>query len=120
MLSCVVASFTLDLFRQGKLSEGADMVLLHPRLFILWRSFGALNGPKGLALPSNTELSFDELHDFLVVLAQDEHFKEYPPSNQFQRIWWKWAVLSLEERLSENEHSDREVRFKLTPATMPD
>jgi protein-lysine N-methyltransferase EEF2KMT len=39
------------------------------------------------------------VHAFFLSLLDDPHFRAYPPSADFQRSWWKWAVSQLEALL---------------------
>lgn len=74
------------------------MVVLHPTLFSLLRSYGTISNPKYLVFPTTLGLSFRTVHDFFVNdLLCDEHFQAYPPSSDFQRTWWKWVLIGLED-----------------------
>ena len=65
-----------------------DIQLLHP--------FFALTPPSALKFPSN--YSPTEINDFLVnSILRNPHFQQYPPSDQYQRRFWKWAIETLEQ-----------------------
>ncbi|KAI0347973.1 hypothetical protein BDW22DRAFT_1479856 [Trametopsis cervina] len=53
-------------------------------------------------------LDFAQVHEFLVNrLLCNPHFMKYPPSSEYQRIFWKWAVSCLENlQLSEDDEID--------------
>ncbi|KZP28831.1 hypothetical protein FIBSPDRAFT_917512 [Athelia psychrophila] len=74
--------------------------MLLPRvLFDILRGYSSLVPPKLLLFPK--ELPFTEIRDFLVkalLLAKDvPHLQAYPPSDQYQFSFWKWAIHNLEE-----------------------
>lgn len=62
----------------------------------LLRSFFALTPPSALKFPSN--YCPTEINDFLVNnILRNPHFQRYPPSDQYQRRFWKWAIETLEQ-----------------------
>ena len=62
----------------------------------LLRPFFALTPPSALKLPAN--YSPTEINDFLVnSILQNSHFQRYPPADQYQRRFWKWAIETLEQ-----------------------
>ena len=75
------------------------MVTLHKDLFDILLGYSALTIPRNLHFPLH--LSFNDVHDFLVetVLLCDDlpHLKAYPPSNEYQYTFWKWAIQGLED-----------------------
>lgn len=67
-------------------------------LFDLMRGYGSLFPPGLLTMPSH--LSSPRIHDlFLNSLLLNPHFQAYPPSQQYQRLFWKWAISHLESLL---------------------
>lgn len=75
------------------------MVILHRDLFDILRGYSGLLAPKHMVFPRN--LSFNEIHNFLVdsiLLALNlPHLQAYPPSEQYQYSFWKWAIQHLED-----------------------
>ncbi|KAF9566898.1 hypothetical protein CPC08DRAFT_681596 [Agrocybe pediades] len=62
----------------------------------LLRSFYSLAPVNSLKLPN--DCSFAAISQCLVAnILQDDHFLSYPPSRQYQRRFWKWAIESLED-----------------------
>ncbi|KAI0937170.1 hypothetical protein AcV5_005131 [Taiwanofungus camphoratus] len=78
-------------------------------LFYILRGYAALSPPKLLTVPSR--LPFTELHDFLLNLVLfNSHLQVYPPSQQYQISFWKWAIQQLEERCtSEDTEIDERI-----------
>lgn len=71
------------------------MALLTPELFEILRSFSSLFPPNSLTFP--TQLPPSAIHDFLLEsILLNSHFKTYPPSTQYQKTFWKWAINNLE------------------------
>ncbi|KAJ7292788.1 hypothetical protein C8J57DRAFT_1267076 [Mycena rebaudengoi] len=71
---------------------------IHPDLFELLRKYSSLIPPKHLRFPSN--LRAVTVHDFLINhVLLSAHFQAYPPSNQQQKAFWKWAIPHLEKQL---------------------
>ena len=69
-------------------------------LFWILRGYSSLAPPKSLSIPSH--LSFAEIHDFLLsILLLSSHLHQYPPSRQYQKAFWKWAIQILEDLLPE-------------------
>ena len=69
---------------------------MDPQLFALLRGFFCLIPPKNLSFPSST--SATKLNDFFLHnVLLDAHFQKYPPSQQYQRRFWKWAIEGLED-----------------------
>ena len=74
-------------------------------LFSLLQNFAALTPIRYLEWPTSTPL--DVTQDFLIdQLIYSEHFRLYPPSENYQRSFWKWVISKLEER-------DEEVREEI-------
>ncbi|KIM88688.1 hypothetical protein PILCRDRAFT_2883 [Piloderma croceum F 1598] len=79
------------------------MVTLHKDLFDILLGYSALIIPRHMHFPF--QLSFNDVHDFLVktvLLGHDlPHLKAYPPSNEYQYTFWKWAIHGLEDMLAD-------------------
>jgi hypothetical protein len=61
----------------------------------LLRGYAALVPTNALRVPS--QLPFVQVHDFLLgSILLDPHLQAYPPSKQYQRFFWKWAIDLLE------------------------
>ena len=77
----------------------------------LLRPFFALTPPSALKFPS--EYFPTEINDFLVNnILLSSHFQSYPPSKQYQRRFWKWAIETLEQLgRSSNDQIDQEARL---------
>ncbi|KAF8079091.1 putative methyltransferase-domain-containing protein [Lyophyllum atratum] len=64
-------------------------------LFDVLRAFASLVPPSKICFPKN--LSPLIVHAFfLEQILLDPHFVQYPPSEQYQKIFWKWAIHHLE------------------------
>jgi hypothetical protein len=62
----------------------------------LLQSFFALTPLSTLKIPF--KYSPTEINDFLVDnILLNSHFQRYPPSKQYQRRFWKWAIETLEQ-----------------------
>ncbi len=88
-----------------------DLENLPTSLIDIIRGYGVLCSPRFLNFP--TDLPFVQVHDFLVKrLFLGPHFTAYPPSPEYQKIFWKWAIENLEQ-LSQSEASLLQVSRKL-------
>ncbi|KAF9055987.1 hypothetical protein BJ165DRAFT_1430026 [Panaeolus papilionaceus] len=66
------------------------------QLFALLRGFYALTSVNKLQFPKG--LSPSVINEFLLSdILLDPHFQQYPPSRQFQKQFWKWAIANLEQ-----------------------
>lgn len=82
---------------------------VHRDLFALKRAYAALRPPAQITFPGY--LGFSTIHEFLLQsILLDPHLQQYPPSRQYQTVFWKWAIAHLE---SFDELKQNEVR--LTP-----
>jgi protein-lysine N-methyltransferase EEF2KMT len=73
------------------------MVVLQNDLFQLLRGYSALVPIKDLPAPSQLPVSL--VHDFLLnSILLDPHLQSYPPSDEYQFSFWKWAIQWLEDR----------------------
>nr|GAT59569.1 predicted protein [Mycena chlorophos] len=58
--------------------------------------------PQNLEYP--IQLPPDLVHDFVLNhLLLDPHFAAYPPSEQYQKTFWKWMVRNLEQHSAEED-----------------
>lgn len=70
--------------------------ILPPTLVELVRGYAALAPVRALPFPSDVD--FDVVHDFLLNdLLLNPLFTKYPPSVQYQAVFWKWALDRLEK-----------------------
>lgn len=79
---------------------------MNTQLFALLRAFFGLTPPNDLIFPS--ECKFQSINKFLVYgILLNPHFRQYPPSIQYQKRFWKWIIENLEElaRKQENEEA---------------
>lgn len=82
-------------------------------LFKILRGYSSLAPPKSLCVPSN--YSFTYIHDFfLSILLLSPHLHQYPPSWQYQRAFWKWAIQMMEALLPEVCRTASRVKLVLT------
>ena len=87
-----------------------DLEKLPESLLDILRGYGALCSPRYLEFP--IDLSFPQVHDFFVKrLLLNSHFVAYPPSPEYQKIFWKWVVEKLEQ-LIRTEASTNRVFFR--------
>ena len=71
------------------------MVLVERELFNVLQAFASLLPPSKLSVPKHIPAS--SVHAFLLDhLLVNPHFQRYPPSEHFQRSFWKWAIGHLE------------------------
>lgn len=76
-------------------------------------AYSALVPPRQISIPPF--LAFSEVQGFFLnSILLNEHFKRYPPSQKYQRKFWKWALERLEV-LSQNE----EVRYDIWSIILP-
>ncbi len=69
-------------------------------LFKILRGYSSLAPPKSLCVPSH--YSFTDIHEFfLSILLLNPHLHQYPPSRQYQKAFWKWAIQIMEDLLTE-------------------
>ena len=65
------------------------------QLFALLQGLFSLTPLNTLSFP--TRLSAVQINDFLLNnLLLNQHFQQYPPSSQYQKRFWKWAITHLE------------------------
>ncbi|KAJ7665208.1 hypothetical protein DFH06DRAFT_309176 [Mycena polygramma] len=71
---------------------------IHSDLFHILRGYASLIPANKLRFPSH--LQTQVIHDFLVDhILLNAHFKKYPPSQDYQRTFWKWIIPALEKKL---------------------
>ena len=77
-------------------------------LFNVLRAYSTLQHPHSIVQP---EVSFHVMHEFLLEhILLNPHFQEYPPSQQYQLLFWKWVINCLES-MSCEEARDIELPF---------
>ena len=84
------------------LSERVGMVTcfsfdlkMDSQLFTLLHGFFSLTPLNALRFPSR--LSAVQINNFLLNnLLLNQHFQQFPPSSQYQKRFWKWAITHLE------------------------
>lgn len=65
------------------------------QLFALLHGFFSLTPLNALRFPSR--LSAVQINNFLLNnLLLNQHFQQFPPSSQYQKRFWKWAITHLE------------------------
>ncbi|KAI0828913.1 hypothetical protein BC628DRAFT_1361283, partial [Trametes gibbosa] len=78
--------------------------MLPDPLFDVLRAYATLQPPKSI---QKQDVSFILLHDFLGVhILHNQHFEAFPPSKQYQILFWKWAINWLEELVSDEDEID--------------
>jgi hypothetical protein len=87
---------------------------MRPTLRHLLYGYASLNLPsqdlKQTLMHTDNGVSPMLLHNFMLSLLDNGHFHAYPPSPDFQKRWWKWAIGTLEGIMShEGEGSLEEV-----------
>ncbi|PPR06599.1 hypothetical protein CVT24_001784 [Panaeolus cyanescens] len=81
---------------------------MDPQLFILLQDFYSLKPTNKLNFPKG--VSPTKINDFLLIdILFDSHFQQYPPSQQYQKQFWKWAIENLEQMPVEDNDDDFEV-----------
>ncbi|OBZ79740.1 Protein-lysine N-methyltransferase EEF2KMT, partial [Grifola frondosa] len=66
------------------------------QLVRILQGFASLQPPRTITFPSS--LPWRQVHDFVLnFILLNEHFRDYPPSEQYQSTFWKWAIARLEE-----------------------
>ncbi|KAF8240765.1 hypothetical protein L208DRAFT_1420241 [Tricholoma matsutake] len=76
------------------------MTLLEPELFELLRGFYSLVPPHDMNLP--VQQTHSTIHTFLLdAILFNPHFRQYPPSTQYQKAFWKWIIDHLEHPTSD-------------------
>lgn len=76
------------------------MTLLEPELFELLRGFYSLVPPHDMNLP--VQKTHSTIHTFLLdAILFNPHFRQYPPSTQYQKAFWKWIIDHLEHPTSD-------------------
>ncbi|TFK41966.1 hypothetical protein BDQ12DRAFT_348414 [Crucibulum laeve] len=85
------------------------MTVLDSSLFELLRGFSCLKPPNSLLFPQ--DFSLPAVHSFLLDnILLNPHFQAYPPSAQYQKQFWKWAIAHL-ERMPQPENEEDEVEI---------
>lgn len=77
------------------LAMDIDWLSLPPSLIVLLRGYATLCPLRYLRFPS--ELPFTQIHRFLLdAVLTHPYFATYPPTEQYQQQFWKWAIEHLE------------------------
>ena len=72
-----------------------DMDETEQELVKVLQWFATLKSVKTFRLP--TDMQFLRVHEFfLKYILLSAHFKDYPPSKDYQYSFWKWAINYLE------------------------
>ncbi|KAH7886195.1 putative methyltransferase-domain-containing protein [Phlebopus sp. FC_14] len=73
------------------------------------QAYSALAPTKSITIPET--LSFTKVHGFLLdKILLNRHLRDYPPSEQYQHKFWKWALGTLEYMSKDDEHSEIDER----------
>ncbi|OSD03362.1 hypothetical protein PYCCODRAFT_268392 [Trametes coccinea BRFM310] len=81
--------------------------MLPVQLFDVLRAYAALLPPRSIELAG---VSFETLHGFLLAhVLLNTHFNDFPPSKQYQLLFWKWAVDRLEQLASDPDQIDERI-----------
>lgn len=73
----------------------ADLAGLPRPLVEILRGYATLAHPRCLKFP--VDLPFGQIHPFLLdAMLTSPYFTEYPPAQQYQQQFWKWAITKLE------------------------
>lgn len=86
------------------------MTLLDQDLFQILRGYGSLQPPTLLSFPTRVPLS--RVHKFLLeYIYLNSHFRAYPPSNNFEKSFWKWAISHLEKSKPDEDFDGIDLRI---------
>ncbi|KDR85583.1 hypothetical protein GALMADRAFT_371661 [Galerina marginata CBS 339.88] len=84
------------------------------QLFNVLRSFSSLAPPNTIQFPKN--FSPKSINDFLLHnILLNYHFQTYPPSQQYQKRFWKWAIENLEALARERSVEELDNDFEIDP-----
>ncbi|KJA28651.1 hypothetical protein HYPSUDRAFT_177918 [Hypholoma sublateritium FD-334 SS-4] len=85
---------------------------MHHQLFTLLRNYYALTPVNRLQLP--LILPPNRINDFLVCeILINEHHQRYPPSPEYQKRFWKWAIAHLEELARVKTSGEDDEEFEI-------
>lgn len=76
-----------------------DLASLPHPLFAILQGYASLKATREFPELSNASFHITH-HFFLNWLLLNPHFQAYPPSRQYQALFWKWAVGKLEALLA--------------------
>ncbi|KAJ2984488.1 hypothetical protein NUW54_g10491 [Trametes sanguinea] len=77
--------------------------MLPEPLFDVLRAYAALLPPRSIEL---ADVAFGTLHGFLLShILLNPHFRDFPPSTQYQLLFWKWAIDRLEQSASDPDQA---------------
>lgn len=86
------------------------------QLFTLLHGFFSLTPLIALRFPSR--LSAVQINKFLLNdLLLNQHFQRFPPSNQYQKRFWKWAITHLETMSRKYNIEEACLIFQKYPCT---
>ena len=90
----------------GRLEVGLfESFIMKGELFAILRGYSGLSSPNNFLFPRL--IPPEEIHDFFInKILLYQHLRRYPPSDQYQRRFWKWAIEHL-EALSPDEACTR-------------
>ncbi|KIP11780.1 hypothetical protein PHLGIDRAFT_63116 [Phlebiopsis gigantea 11061_1 CR5-6] len=72
-----------------------DLASLPPPLVELLRGYATLTAFRYIKFP--VDLSFGQVHSFLLdAILTNPYFTKYPPAQQYQQQFWKWAISNLD------------------------
>ncbi|KAI6112469.1 hypothetical protein EDD16DRAFT_1709822 [Pisolithus croceorrhizus] len=79
-------------------------------LFRILRAYSALIPPRHLTIPPI--FSFSDVHSFFLMdILLDDHLNKYPPAQDYQRNFWKWALERLEHLSGSEEDNEIDERM---------
>ena len=86
-----------DVGSSGRVStltcQSSLMSKMNPGQLSILRVFGAIQPPHVYC----TDIVLSSIQEFLIEnIIENPHFVKYPPSNAYQRSFWKWVVTKIE------------------------
>ncbi|KAI6136247.1 putative methyltransferase-domain-containing protein [Pisolithus sp. B1] len=73
-------------------------------------AYSALIPPRHLTIPPI--FSFSNVHNFFLIdILLDDHLNKYPPAQDYQRSFWKWALERLENLSGSEEDNEIDERM---------
>ncbi|KAF8625666.1 hypothetical protein AX15_005245 [Amanita polypyramis BW_CC] len=86
------------------------MTTIDAALFNILEGYSSLAPPNSFFIPSY--LPPAEIHSFfLSTVLLNPYLQQYPPSRQYQKTFWKWAIHAMEDLLSNSEDGEIDPRF---------
>ena len=75
----------------------AALQSLPSSLLDILAAFASLTPSKYINSLSHLDLTFDEIHNYILkYILLNAHFEKYPPARQYQISFWKWIIQQLE------------------------